>query len=81
LLPFSELLEGIKWCDAAITQLTDKIDEEVFTANPKLKIIANFAVGFNNIDVEAANKHGIPVSNTPGVWLQNYVRLNCAGSD
>ncbi len=61
-----ELIKGVKWCDALICLLTENIDKEVIDANPKLKIIANYAVGFNNIDIEYAKKNGIPVANTPG---------------
>lgn len=53
--------------DAFLTLLTDQIDEDFLkTAGEKLKIISNFAVGFNNIDVSSANKHGVIVANTPG---------------
>ncbi len=53
--------------DAFLTLLTDPIDEEfIKTAGSKLKIISNYAVGYNNIDVASANKNGIAVTNTPG---------------
>ncbi len=53
--------------DALISLLSDTIDEEIIGAAPKLKIIANYAVGYNNIDLEAARKRGIIVSNTPDI--------------
>lgn len=54
--------------DAILTILTDKIDEDVIGhSSKKLKIISNFAVGFDNINVAVANKRGITVTNTPGV--------------
>ncbi len=54
--------------DAMLCLLTDRIDEEVLVAaGPTCKIIANYAVGFDNIDVVAAKKRGVLVSNTPGV--------------
>ena len=53
--------------DAVLALLTDVIDAEVIAAMQGVKIIANFAVGFNNIDVAAAKEKGIVVSNTPGV--------------
>ncbi len=62
-----ELLENVKGKDAMLCLLTDTIDAAIMDANPGLKIIANYAVGFNNIDVKAASARGIPVSNTPGV--------------
>jgi len=74
----SELIEGIKWCDAALTQLTDKIDHEVLSANPKLKVVANYAVGYNNIDVKSATSLKIPVSNTPDVLTDTTADLTMA---
>jgi glyoxylate reductase len=52
--------------DAVLTLLTDPIDTEVFAAAPTVKIFANYAVGFNNIDVEEAKKRNVFVTNTPG---------------
>jgi glyoxylate reductase len=62
-----EIIDNIKGKDAMLCLLTDTIDAEIMDANPNVKIIANYAVGFNNIDVQAATQRGIPVSNTPGV--------------
>ena len=47
--------------------LTDKIDGKVFDAAPQAKIFANYAVGYDNVDVDAAKERGKVVSNTPGV--------------
>ena len=47
--------------------LTDKIDGPLLDAAPKLKVVSNFAVGFNNIDIPAATERGVAVGNTPGV--------------
>lgn len=66
-IPRKELLQGVKWCDALLCLLTDKIDKEVIDANPRLQVISNVAVGFDNIDVKYATAKGIPVTNTPGV--------------
>lgn len=52
--------------DAVISFLTDKIDSDVFDACPSAKIFANYAVGFNNIDLEEAKKRGVTITNTPG---------------
>lgn len=61
-----ELLAGISGVDAILSLLTDKIDGDVMdAAGPQLKVISNYAVGFDNIDVEAATKRGIVVTNTP----------------
>ncbi|MEK7537287.1 MAG: D-glycerate dehydrogenase [Patescibacteria group bacterium] len=64
----SEILNGIKGADGLFCTLTEKIDAEIINAGlPSLKIIANMAVGFDNIDLEAAKQRGIMVTNTPGV--------------
>jgi len=60
-----ELINGVKWCDALLCLLTEKIDKEIIDLNPQLKVISNYAVGFNNIDVKYATMKGIPVCNTP----------------
>lgn len=70
-----ELLDGVKWCDALLSLLTESIDAEVMDAQPRLKVIANYAVGFNNIDIDAANERKIPVSNTPGVLTETTADL------
>lgn len=62
-----ELEEAIKDIDGLLCLLTDTIDVELLDLNPDLKVIANYAVGFNNIDINACTARGIPVSNTPGV--------------
>lgn len=67
MVPREELLEKVKGRDALLCLLTETIDEEVINAGSELKVIANYAVGFNNVDVECATKSGIWVSNTPGV--------------
>jgi glyoxylate reductase len=74
----AELLKEVKWCDCLLSQLTDTIDEEVLSANPNLKIVANYAVGFNNIDVQAATRRHIPVSNTPDVLTDTTADLTFA---
>src|SRR4051794_27797269 len=56
--------------DAAITLLSDPITRRVLESNPNLRIVANHAVGYNNIDVEAARELGIRVTNTPGVLTE-----------
>ena len=65
-IPTKELIKEVKQCDALLCLLTDTINKEVIDANPRLKIISNYAIGFNNIDVVYATKKGIPVTNTPG---------------
>lgn len=64
-----ELLSALKekQYDAVISLLTDTIDSEVFEVAPSVKIFANYAVGFNNIDLNTAKEKGVIVSNTPDV--------------
>jgi glyoxylate reductase len=64
----SKVIEMSKGCDGILTSLTDKMDKETIDKLPDtIKIISNFAVGFGNIDLEAAKKRGITVTNTPEV--------------
>ncbi len=70
-----ELAAGIKGKDALLSLLTDTVDAEVMDAEPRLKVIANYAVGFNNIDVAAATERGILVTNTPGVLTETTADL------
>nr|MBA2276612.1 D-glycerate dehydrogenase [Chloroflexia bacterium] len=60
----ADLLHGV---DGALTLLTDTIDGDVLDREPQLKVISNFAVGYDNVDVEAATARGVAVCNTPGV--------------
>jgi glyoxylate reductase len=64
----SELLSGVKDCHGILSLLSDRMDAEVFdAAGPQLKVISNFAVGYNNIDVADARRRKLAVGNTPGV--------------
>ncbi|MFC1616260.1 2-hydroxyacid dehydrogenase [Patescibacteria group bacterium] len=74
-LPKEELIKRLQGKDIVLSLLTDTIDEELFDACPDLKMVANYAVGFNNIDLEAAKKRGIVVTNTPGVLDQTTADL------
>jgi len=65
--PKKVIIEKAKNVDALASLLSDKIDAEVFDAAPRLKIVAQMAVGFDNIDVQEATKRGIYVTNTPEV--------------
>ncbi len=70
-----ELKRKIKDKDALICLLADKIDREVIDSAPNLKIIANYAVGYDNIDVEYATRKGIYVTNTPDVLTDATAEL------
>ncbi|NPV87951.1 D-glycerate dehydrogenase [Coprothermobacteraceae bacterium] len=71
-----ELLENVKGMDAVITLLTDKVDAVFFeAAGPQLKVVANYAVGYDNIDVAEATRRRIVVTNTPGVLTETTADL------
>jgi glyoxylate reductase len=65
--PYETLKEKVANCQGLVSLLTDRIDAELLDAAPELKVVSNFAVGFNNIDMPAATARGIAVGNTPGV--------------
>lgn len=66
--PREETLKRVHGVDGLLCLLTDPVDVEVFeSAGPGLKVVSNYAVGFDNIDVKEASRRGVPVGNTPGV--------------
>ncbi|MEH7386868.1 D-glycerate dehydrogenase [Bacillus sp. JJ1521] len=78
IVPRDILLKEVKDVDGLICLLTDKIDQEVFDEAMNLKVVANIAVGYNNIDVNAAAQKGIVVTNTPGVLTEATADLTFA---
>ncbi len=76
--PREVILEKLSEVDAAVTLLTDKIDCEVIERAKNLRIIAQYAVGYDNIDIECATKHGVYVTNTPGVLTEATADLTWA---
>jgi glyoxylate reductase len=67
-----ELLKGVKGASGIISLVSEKIDVEVMeAAGPQLKVISNYGVGFDNIDIPEATKRGICVTNTPGVLTES----------
>jgi len=68
--PKEVIIEEAKDVDALVTLLTDKIDKEVLDVAKNLKIIAQYAVGYDNIDVEECTRRGIYVTNTPEVLTE-----------
>ncbi len=75
--PFAreKFLEGIRDKEGLLSMITDTVDEEALDRADHLKMIAQFGVGYNNIDVAAATRLGIPVSNTPGVLTDATAEL------
>lgn len=65
--PSDTLRDRIKDCDGLVSLLTDRIDGPLLDAAPRLKVVSNYAVGFNNVDVPACSARGVCVGNTPGV--------------
>jgi glyoxylate reductase len=74
-LPREELLAGVRSCDVLLCQLTEPIDREVLAANERLLGVAQMAVGYDNVEVEAATELGVPVANTPGVLTDTTADL------
>src|SRR5215831_15531901 len=72
------LLEEVKDADGLFCLLTEKIDEELMNRAKKLRVVANMAVGFDNIDLKAASAHGILASNTPGVLTETVADATMA---
>jgi lactate dehydrogenase-like 2-hydroxyacid dehydrogenase len=65
------LLQKVRGCDGLVTMLTEQIDQELMeVAGPQLKVVSNYAVGYNNIDVPAAKSRGIKIGNTPGALTE-----------
>ncbi|MFD0678243.1 MULTISPECIES: 2-hydroxyacid dehydrogenase [unclassified Paenibacillus] len=77
-VPREVLQEQLKNADGLLCLLTERIDEQLLEAAPNLKVISNMAVGYNNIDVGAATKRGIAVTNTPGVLTETTADLTFA---
>jgi glyoxylate reductase len=73
-----ELKQKISGSDAVISYLTDRIDQDIIDQGTKLKIIANYGAGFNNIDVSYASERGIWVTNTPNVLHETTADLTWA---
>jgi glyoxylate reductase len=70
-----ELISRIRDKDGLLCLLTDRVDKTAISAGSRLRVIANYAVGFNNIDVGAATERGIYVTNTPGVLTETTADL------
>ncbi|WAA11892.1 2-hydroxyacid dehydrogenase [Fervidibacillus halotolerans] len=74
-VPRSVLLEESRKADALFTMLSDPIDEEIYTDAKKLKVVANLAVGYDNIDINGATRRGIAVCHTPDILTETTADL------
>ncbi len=70
-----EFLSTIKGYDGVLTMLTNKVDENTFKTAPSVKVFANYAVGFNNIDVDTASDYGVAITNTPNALTMATAEL------
>jgi glyoxylate reductase len=66
----AELVELLRGVDGALTLLTEPVNGELLDREPQIKVISNFAVGFDNVDVPAATARGVAICNTPGVLTE-----------
>lgn len=74
-----ELLQAAPGCSGLVTTPTDRVDEELLQAvGSELRVVANYAVGYDNVDVDAATRHGVLVANTPGVLSEATAELTLA---
>jgi glyoxylate reductase len=73
-----EMVTILSEADAALTLLSDPLTRRVLASNPNLRMVANYAVGYNNVDVEAARELGVCVTNTPGVLTEATADLTMA---
>jgi glyoxylate reductase len=74
--PREKLLNSIEGCEGVLTLLTDRVDAEFLDrAGPQLKVVSNYAVGFDNVDVAECTRRGLPVGNTPGVLTETTADL------
>jgi len=80
LLPpsYEQLREGAAGAHALLTLLTDRVDAELIAASPQLRVIANYAVGYDNIDIDACSARQIPVGNTPDALTEATADLTFA---
>jgi glyoxylate reductase len=75
MMPRSALLQNIKTADALLCMVTERIDDELLDHAPQLKIVANMAVGYDNVDVPALTRRGVLLTNTPGVLTETTADL------
>lgn len=71
----SDIIQNAQGCSGIVTLLSDPIDTEVIESLPQLEVISQYAVGYDNIDISAATRRGIIVTNTPGVLTETTADL------
>lgn len=71
----AELLDAVAGVDGMLAMITDGVDPELMDRAPRLRVVSNMAVGYNNIDVAAATARGIVVTNTPGILTEATAEL------
>lgn len=76
--PRDELLRRVAEADALVSMVTEQVDAELLDAAPRLRMVANVAVGYDNIDVDACTQRGVAVANTPGVLTETTAELTLA---
>ncbi|PKG30929.1 2-hydroxyacid dehydrogenase [Cytobacillus horneckiae] len=74
-IPYEELVKEVKDADALLTTLSENVNKELLTAGNKLKIVANMAVGYDNVDISSAKDLGITITNTPDVLTESTADL------
>src|SRR5690625_4929432 len=74
-MPREKFLEEMEDADAALTMLSEKVDAEMFNTAKDLKVVSNLAVGFDNIDLDAAAENGVTITNTPEVLTETTAEL------
>ncbi len=72
---YEEILERSAGCDGLLTMLTERVDGALLDCRPGVRVVANMAVGYDNVDVEAATERGVLVTNTPGVLTETTADL------
>jgi lactate dehydrogenase-like 2-hydroxyacid dehydrogenase len=75
-MPRNELLRRVRGVEGILALLTERVDDELLdSAGPQLRVVSNFAVGYDNVDVPACTRRGIAVGNTPGVLTESTADL------
>lgn len=77
-IPRDLLLQQVAEADGLLSMLTERVDAELLQAAPRLKVVANMAVGYDNVDVPACTRHGVVACNTPGVLTETTADLTFA---